>query len=514
MPAALLKRFALPGAILLVLATMLPVAFLQTPPMIDVLGHMGRYELQTGLAQQPWLQMFYAFKWQVIGNLGADLVVQAAQPLLGVVGATRLAVTLVPLLAASGILLLSRQVHGRVTPFAVMALALIYSLPFTWGFLNFSLAMALALLAFTLWLRLGAGPMRMALFVPVGLLVWLCHTFGWAFLGILCTADSLVRHRGEGRSLPAVLRATLIDCWPLLAPIVPMLMWRSGADGAGIDGWFHLIEKAVWLVSIQRLGWEWTDQATAILIATVIYIGFRSPRFAADRTIGFAALLALAAFVILPQKIFGSVFADMRLAPYVVMLALLTFREKKTTRPVLMALALIFLALRLALTGHVYRERERSLEAHLAALTAIPRHARLATLIEVPCYSEWPLPWFSHIGSVALVRKHVFANDQWANSNMNPLKVHFPEAGVFATDDRQLFYPKRCGLTPTLEQSMRELPASAFTHVWVVGVKPANIPRKASLSLGWQSADAAVFTVSAPVVLDQQRISKLSKLQP
>ena len=514
MPAALSKRLALPGAILLVLATMLPVAFLQTPPMIDVLGHMGRYEVQTGLAQQPWLQTFFAFNWQVIGNLGADLVVQAAQPLLGVVGATRMAVVLVPLLAASGILLISRQVHGRVTPFAVVALALIYSLPFTWGFLNFSLAMALALLAFALWLRLGAGTLRMALFVPVGLLVWLCHTFGWAFLGIMCTAECLVRHRGEGRSLRAVLLATLIECCPLLAPIVPLLMWRSAANGAGIDGWFHLIEKAAWLVSVQRLSWEWTDKATAILMAIVIYIGFRSPRFVADRTIGFAAVLALAAFVILPQKIFGSVFSDMRLAPYVVMLALLTFREKTSARPVLMVLALIFLALRLALTGHVYRERERSLEAHLAAVTAIPEHARLATLIEVPCYSEWPIPWFSHIGSVALVRKHVFANDQWANSNMNPLKVYFPEAGVFATDDRQLFYPKRCGLAPTLEQSMRELPARAFTHVWVIGVKPSTIPARRDLTPVWRSSDAAVFVVTSPNTRPSQRISKLSKLQP
>lgn len=514
MPVTLPKRLASPGAILLVLATVLPVAFLQTPPMIDVLGHMGRYELQTGLAHQPWLQMFYAFKWQVIGNLGADLLVQAAQPLLGVVGATRLAIMLVPLLAASGILLLSRQVHGRVTPFAVMALALIYSLPFTWGFLNFSLAMALALLAFTLWLRLGAGPLRMVLFVPVGLLIWLCHTFGWAFLGILCTAESLVRHRGEGRSWLAVLLATLRDCCPLLAPLVPMLMWRSGADGAGIDGWFHLIEKAAWLVSIQRLGWEWTDKATAILIAFVIYIGFRSPRFAASQTIGFAAALTFAAFLLLPQKIFGSVFADMRLAPYVVILALLTLREKENDRPILMVLALLFLALRLTLTGHVYRERERDLEAHLAALAVIPEHARLATLIEVPCYSEWPVPWFSHIGSVALVRKHVFTNDQWANSNMNPLKVHFPEADVFATDDRQLFYPERCGLAPTLQQSLRELPARAFTHVWIIGIKPSAIPRRSGLTLAWHSADAAVFTVSAPLVLDRQGISKLSKLQP
>ncbi len=485
----------------LVLLTALPVAFLTTPPMIDVLGHMGRYELQTGLAHQPWLQTFYAFDWQMIGNLGADLLVEVTQPLLGTLGAARLALTLAPLLTATGIVLLSRQVHGRVTPFAVLALSLVYSLPFTWGFLNFSLAMALTPLTFMLWLRLGPGWTRVALFIPLSLALWVCHTFGWAFLGILCTAESLARD--DRRRLPARLLAPLRDCWPLLAPLVPMLVWRSTATGAGLYGWFDWAQKIQWLVSIQRLGWSRIDQLSAALLLICVVAGLASRRAAVDRRLLTATAIAFAAFLLLPKQIFGSVFADMRLAPYVVMLALLALRDTGSARAhqVLMILALTFLTFRLALTAHVYRERERDLEAHLAALQVIPQHARLATLVEVPCHHEWALPWFSHIGSVALVRKHVFANDQWANSSMNPLHVHFPQAGRYATDDRQLFYPARCGMTPTLAQSLRALPMRAFTHVWVIGPAPAAIPRRRGLSPVWQSDDAVVLAVDAPLAI-------------
>jgi hypothetical protein len=504
MPDALARRAGLLGAILLVLATALPVAFLTTPPMIDVLGHMGRYALQTGLDREPFLQTFYAFQWQVIGNLGADLLVEALQPWLGMLGATKFAVVLVPLMAASGILLLSRELHGRVTPFAVFALALIYALPFTWGFLNFSLAMGLALLVFTAWLRLGPGALRAVLFVALSLTVWLCHTFGWAFLGILCVAESLARRHEEQTRFAALLRAAVLDCAPLLAPLVPMLMWRSSATGAGIDGWFDLKEKAAWLISTQRLDWEWTDKLCAGLLVVVIYAGLRSPRVRVSRGLILAAGIAFAAFLLLPRQIFGSVFADMRLAPYVLILALIAMRHADVAgrgRTVLMAAALAFLGFRLALTTYVYHERERDLEAHLAALQVVPEHARLATLIEVPCHWEWPLPWFSHLGSVALVRKHVFANDQWANSSMNPLRVHFPAAGRYATDDRQLFYPERCGMRPTLAQSMRALPLRAFTHVWVVGVAPDAIPRRTGLTLAWRSADAVVFAVDRPLAM-------------
>jgi hypothetical protein len=486
------------GTVLLVLATALPVLFLEPPPMVDVLGHIGRYTLQTSLDADPWSRTWYAFEWQVIGNLGADLLVEVLHPVLGVLGAAKMAVVLVPLLGASGIVLLSRQVHGRVTPSAVASLALLYSLPFSWGFLNFSLAMAMALLAFALWVRLGAGKWRAALFVPLSLAVWLCHTFGWAFLGILCTAESLAQRHRPSQSPAQALLGTFCDCSPLLAPLAPMLLWRSTAAGAGVDGWFDLTQKAQWLISIQRLDWRAADLiSAAILLALPFACLTRHVRV--DSRIGLASAIALAAFVLLPKQIFGSVFADMRLAPYVVLLALLALRDTgaRRSRAVLMTGGLVFLGFRLALTAQVYHEREHELERHLAAVEAIPQHARLAVLVEVPCQTEWSLPWFSHIGSMALTRKPVFVNDQWANASMNPLRVRFPAAGDFATDDKQLFFPRRCGMAPTLLQALRALPAQAFTHVWIVGVSPDAIPHRPDLTPVWRSADTAVFRVTA-----------------
>jgi hypothetical protein len=486
------------GAVLLVLATTLPVLFLETPPMVDVLGHVGRYTLQTSLDADPWLRTWYAFEWQIIGNLGADLLVQLLHPALGVLGAARVAIVMVPLLGASGIVLLSRQIHGRVTPFAVASLALLYALPFSWGFLNFSLAMTLALLAFSLWLRLQAGALRLAIFAPLSLLVWLCHTFGWAFLGILCTAECFVRRHQSGQSLRRTLSATARDCAPLLAPLVPMLLWRSSASAAGIDGWFDLKQKGQWLISIQRLDWKAADLFCAAVLLALPFTAI-GRRVHVESRIGLAAMIALAAFLLLPKQIFGSVFADMRLAPYALLLTLLALRDSGSARlrALLMASALVFLGFRLTLTAQIYLEREREIERQLAALDTIPRHARIAMLVEVPCQAEWALPWFSHLGSMALTRKVVFVNDQWANASMNPLRVHYPAAGAFATDDKQLVFPRRCGMAPTLTQALATLPARAFTHVWIVGVEPATLSARPDLALVWRSADAAVFRVTA-----------------
>ncbi|WP_159869977.1 hypothetical protein [Novosphingobium sp. 9U] len=496
---ALLRTLA---AVLLILATALPMLLLRTPPMIDVLGHVGRYALQTGLADHPWWQTFYSFRWQVIGNLGADLLVELLYPALGLMGAVRLIVVLVPLLSATAILLLSHKFHGRITPFAVLALTLIYGLPFTWGFLNFSLAMALALLAFWLWVCLERSEHTVArtlLLVPLGLAVWTCHTFGWAFLGILCTAASLVRTGRAKRPVQALL-ATFVECLPLLAPLIPMLLWRGGASQTDTGGWFDIAQKAGWIAEILRLDSSPIDIVSAGVLALAIYAGLRGRYTRIEPVPGLAAAIAGAAFVLMPRQIFGSVFADMRLVPYAAMMALLAIRPAPRLRHAAMIAALSFLALRLALTAHVYREREAMVEAQMEALSVIPEHARIAMLVSLPCPSQWAVPWYSHLGSLALTRKEVFVNDQWANSSMNPLTVHFPAAGEFATDDRQLFYPRRCN-NPSrkLSDSLRGMPLQAFTHVWIVGEEAGAIPPRAGLSQVWKRADAAVFAVDAPV---------------
>lgn len=494
-PASLFAAF-------LILASALPVAFLHTPPMPDILGHIGRYAIQTELDQHPWLKAYYAFDWHVIGNLGTDLLVEVLAPHTGVERAAAIVVTLVPLLASSGILLLSRQIHGRITPFSVLALALIYGVPFNWGFLNFSLAMALALLAFNLWYylsRTGHPRLRTALFVPIGLATWLCHTFGWGLLGILCTADSLARSRAAGRAWPQALLDTLSRCLPLLAPLVPMLLWRSSATGSGIAGWFNPLAKIAWMVGMLRLDAEVFDKGAALVLLLAVYTGLRSPRIGIDRTLGMAALIALGAYLALPMQVFGSLYADMRLAPYVVMLALLGMREVKIDRKrqtVLMLAALAFLALRLGYTGHVYKERERMLEAQAEAMQVIPPGARLATLVQRPCEAAWELPWLSHMGSLTIARRHVFANDQWATSGMNLLTVHYPAARTFAADTAEIVYSPTCPDTPTLAQSLERLPTGAFTHVWVMGVAPQAIPRRNDLVPIWQTGTATVFKVT------------------
>src|SRR5687768_12926242 len=135
----------------LVLASILPLLWPDVPPLLDLPGHMGRYRIQLDIDESTALQQYYGFHWALIGNLGVDLLIELLSPVIGLEPAVKLIVLTVPPLTAGGLLWVAYEVHGRIPPTALFALPFAYNFPFLFGFLNFALSMALALMAFALW---------------------------------------------------------------------------------------------------------------------------------------------------------------------------------------------------------------------------------------------------------------------------------------------------------------------------------------------------------------------------
>ncbi len=190
---------------LVILATMLPLLYPTIPPLVDLFGHMGRYRVELDLNQSSWLQLYYNYHWAAIGNLGVDLLIIPLGKLLGLEPAVKLIVVLIPPITAAGFLWVAREVHGRIPPTAFFALPFIYGYPFMFGFVNFALSVALAFVAFGLWLRLGRlerTVIREWLFVPISLVVFFAHTYGWGLLG----SDVLLRRcRQASRQRPQLV---------------------------------------------------------------------------------------------------------------------------------------------------------------------------------------------------------------------------------------------------------------------------------------------------------------------
>ncbi len=185
----------------------------------------------------------------------------------------------IPPLTAAGFLWVAREVHGRVPPTAFFALPFIYGFPFLFGFVNFTLSVALAFLAFGLWLRLGRlerTVLREWLFVPISLVVFFCHTYGWGLLGLMCFSADAVRLHDRGRTwwragIEAALRTSV-----MALPILIMLIWRSETHGGQTVDWFNWKIKWRWIYSALRDRWQWFDIGSLIAAALVFLYAMAS----------------------------------------------------------------------------------------------------------------------------------------------------------------------------------------------------------------------------------------------
>ncbi|MFM7350366.1 MAG: hypothetical protein ACKO01_12930 [Erythrobacter sp.] len=491
-----------PAFALFCLASLAPLLVVGFPPLVDLYGHLGRYAMQTDLSNRPELQPYYSYDWRLIGNLGADLAVEALYRFVGLEPAIRLIVIATQALAAASILLASRELHGRVTPFAVAALPLIYGLPFNYGFLNFSLGMALALLAFTAWLRLRRAKSRLAppLWLAVaGVGTWVCHTYGWAFLGLLCGSTCLAEAIAERRRPVPAMLGILAQCAPLLLPLVPMALWRSAAGGLDLasSGFMY---KLFGLVSVLRAKWAIIDMPSLFLLVAIVYWAIRSKAVRIDLRLGIAGLLCFAFFLILPKTVFGSAGADVRLMPYAFICALLaipqTGLDARTVRTVTL-IALAFFGVRTATTAAAYMQYEARTQAYLPAIESLPSGARVAFFSVAPCAPTWDLPVLDHSSGFALARASVFVNDQWNVPGLSPLTVHYPAAGEFAQDPSHLVLADGCDrhFYPFLSETFARVPWDAFTHVWMIGEVPPDLKVPARLQPLPHAGQGVLFAV-------------------
>lgn len=495
-----------PGVLIFLLAVIstIPLWLPPLPPLTDLLAHLGRYRVQLDLATNPALQRFYLFEWALIPNLGVDLLVELLGPVLGLETAVKLIVIAIIGLTTTACLLLSRQVHGRIGAAALFALPLAYGFPFQFGFVNYCLSMTLALLAFALWLRLGAaGRIRLRgwLFVPISFIVWLSHISGWGAFGLFLFAAELVRQRQSGKSLLATVAGSLLICLPLALPLLLMASdGHVGSEGATAH-WFQWHIKYQWFAMALSEHWQAFDIASVTILIILIGSALILSDLKLDPTLGLAALLLLIAFIFTPRILIGSAYADMRLVPYILALAVLSIDTRHPPRHLLNALlmgaGLLFFLVRTGATSYNFRNQSALLERELGALDHIKPGSRVVSFVTYECRARWRLERRTHVPSVALARKHIFTNDQFIMAGAQLIQIRYRGGFPFQRDPTQLVKPTGCPRPDllTLHDSLKRFPRRGFDYVWLIGKPQNEAIDDTGLTLVWESGGSQLYRI-------------------
>ena len=446
-----LPREGLWIGLVMALATCLPVFVAVHPQLTDYPAHLARYHVMLEIGRNADLARFYTFAWQWTGNLGVDLLMRLFAPLFGLEAAGRAIVAAIPVLTGLAILTVEWTLRRRIGAGALFAFTFIWSPTLLMGLSNFGLSLALALFAFALWVRLAEWRWRAALFVPIGVVVWLCHVSGWGILGIIVFGYEWHRRKG--------LRA-FVAPWPLMLPFLSPLLASKVAGGISWGANVQVYKIGILLQTMRDRNYD-LDMVSLIVVLLLLAAAVWARRF--DGRLGWGALIVFVGALLMPRHIFGGDYADYRMISSALMLAFLAV-DCPAPRWALWCAPLLF-AVRLTVTTQAWHDESRQLEHMLRALDHVPQGARVASGIGL-VRGGWRINPFEHVCGYAVVRRDALSNCNFALPGVHMLGLR--QAGF--TDPSQRIFLRR-GQAADLAAFA---PARGMDYLWYVGRPPVS----------------------------------------
>jgi hypothetical protein len=296
---------------LLIGAALLPVLLVPIPAMVDYPNHLARMYIlaANGTADA---NPYYQVEWALYPNLAMDLIIPRLAHLIGVENAARVFLLLTQVLIISGAIVLEFVVKGRAQLSGFAAVMFLYCLPFTWGFLNFEFALAMALWGIAAMLAIEEHPWPVRLAVNSAFLAALfaAHFFALGIYGAVLGLHEVWR-AWQRRALHSETALRLLLLALPAAVALALMTVTGGAIGNSGTHW-HFEYKPLWLVRIMN-GYSLTVSAACVaLLAGWLYLAAKrgALRFGPAgplMTAGFALL-----YLAIPSQLFGSAFVDLR----------------------------------------------------------------------------------------------------------------------------------------------------------------------------------------------------------
>lgn len=498
-----------PLALLIALAFALPFLFVSIPPLIDVPGHIGRMAIAAAPAGGP-LDAYFSFRWLLVLNLGGDLIVEVLRRPLGLIPAVWLVCALVPVLTAAGVIAVARTLNPRGAYGLPWALIFVFNWPFFYGFLNYSLTAALALLAFALWVRIADRPsLRAALFVILPPLLMVSHAIGGLLLVAMIGGYEIGHRDGWSpkRWRWPLLTDLLRTLWPLLGVTLAVVLWLGlGQASGGRTEWLFARRPEAMLMALRDQN-IWFDIASLVAAFGVLILG----RLWGARWLGGTAGPAIALLILwlaAPALITTADRIDARLAPMIPLLAL-TLQDWSGVSPgrrraIAIAGALL-LAARLAVTTAGFVGYERSYTSELAALDHVQPGARILNFTGGECkLADWRQHRLDHLSNLATPLRDAWVNSHWVIDGVNSLKVRYRPGPDHWRDPSEVVFPERCidmakpadqRGRKTIGEALARAPVARVDYLWLINTKlPADYAGP-PLNRMWSNGKSELYVV-------------------
>jgi hypothetical protein len=424
-------------AVALLLVLVAPFALVDVPPVLDYPNHLARFFVLAH-PDDPVLSQMYAPNWRILPNLGMDLIGAALLRVTEVHVGGRILLALSLLAPVAGVIVYHRAVFGRVSLWPLASGLIAYNGIFFLGFMNFLLALGVALCAAAGWIALGRRNMTKTQIVFGGLAgaaTFICHIFGAAFFALLIgsfEADGLWRQRrSAGLLLPGGLVAVRI-----VAALTPTLLLYClcplNAATAPIGPW--LWDEKLWRLLTPFMT---TNAGLTVLTAVVVLSSLmllrRQLKCVAGLPLALAVLMIV--YVAVPETMSTGTLIDLRFSTMACLLLFAGVEPNLTARQARLATAVLgsLIVVRSAYVGSTWIDHRKDLAEIRAAIADIAPGTRVLaarSYPDEPVYAPEPerllpglYPTDSHLPALLLIERRAFWPLLFSHPAQQPIKV-------------------------------------------------------------------------------------------
>ncbi|MBW8815917.1 MAG: hypothetical protein JF588_21070 [Caulobacterales bacterium] len=428
----------------LLCAVLICLAF-EAPAALDFPNHYVRLWLIGGGAKiSPSLDAFYAIDWSRAGvNIGGDLLVRALALILGPDLPPRLLLAIAVVVPPLGAIVMNRGLFGGGHWWGLAAAALAWQRTALAGFMNFQLAIGLALVAAALetgvWrtsllvksLVRAAITCGLLLFHPFGPLMYLCVLMGLSVGAPLRDLLTIAHWRAKAPTLLITAAAVIIP-FALVVALVPNPI--PPADR--LATWGALSPSHVYSVITTGLQTYSSHVDLATLMALV---GVASAAMLFGKVEFHAGLVLVGALLLIvsplaPEQLGGTGWVDRRLPVMGTLILVSAIRPRIPDLRFAVAAAaalLLSVAVRSAVVARAWASADRDERSVEAALGSAPAGARIISAADDPprlniappgrYLRGQPMYW--NFASLALRWRGDFVPNVFTQAGQQPLRV-------------------------------------------------------------------------------------------
>src|SRR5580704_10768012 len=464
------------GLALMLGALLVPLALTEVPPLTDYPNHLARCYLLAFGNSDPVLRQMFSAHWQIIPNIAVDLILPRLMHVFAPLLAGRIMLAFCLLMPTTGAIALSRAYFRRRSLWQIATGFAAFNVLFLMGFMNFELAIGIAMWGAAAWIRyreqnLAAAVASAIILAPI---VFFFHLFGFCFYALLVGSyEFFVLFERGLRTWTDVRYAAGRALAFGLAMVIPAFLYSaSPLERVSFSpAWVSLPRKLyIAFDSILEYSSLFDLLIAASLVAFLVFCVMNGrARISKAGLICCTALLCI--YLVTPVSFKGVYFVDTRLP---VMLGFMVFAGfmprglNYRERAVSVGFFIFLFVARVALITNVWVDSQRDLADLRQTIASVSPGSRVLAAdvkyIDNPdWYSNMPLcrrlpevaPTYWHLASFVLLDRHAFWPNIVAEESQQPIAIKEPYRELEAVRSPPLNYT---------DLSMSEVPEEELAH--------------------------------------------------